>query len=149
MNKQPKQCTGSTHESCSRVRTLKILAYIVIFVYSALRALPLMFVEEFHGSVLVIWLMDVITAIPYTWGLLEFTVSPRPARRWLGLSIAIVTFAAPYVYFWSHGNDYPLGVTAIVIAMIIGAILWEAIKYARSREKLHVQKHAVHGVTCA
>lgn len=140
MNTVTTHPTQSTRKPCSRVRILKILAYIAVFVYSALRALPLMFVEEFYGSVLVIWLMDVLTAIPYTWGVLEFAVSPRPARRWLGLAIAIVTFAAPYIYFWSHGNDYPLGVTAIVIAMIIGAFLWEAIKYVRTREKLHSQQ---------
>lgn len=143
MNTTPLHSTDTpslARKPWSRVCTFKILAYIAIFVYSALRALPLMFVEEFHGSILVIWLMDILTAIPYTWGLLEFAVSARSARRWLGLTIAIVTFAAPYIYFWSHGNDYPLGVTAIVIAMIVGAILWEAIKYVRTREKLHSQQ---------
>jgi molecular chaperone GrpE len=35
----------------------------VIFAYSAVRALPLVFVREFHGSILVLWSIDVLTAL--------------------------------------------------------------------------------------
>ena len=49
----------------------KTLAYLVVFVYSSLRALPVVFVPGFVGNVWILWTIDIVTAIPYTWGIVE------------------------------------------------------------------------------
>lgn len=115
------------------LRSPQFWAYTVVFVYSSLRALPLMFVRNFHGSVALIWIMDIVTAIPYTWGLLAFFTHRRRLIRYLGLLVTVVTFIAPYVYFWTHGKNYSPGVIAVVLAMILGAIGYETLNYLRDR----------------
>lgn len=109
--------------------------YLVVFVYSALRALPLVFVPEFHGSIVVLWLIDVVTAIPYTWGLIAMVTGATRAVRLAGAATAIVTFVAPYVYFWTHGEHYPAHVLA-VIAALIGFGLWIEIRKFRQERSL-------------
>ena len=118
----------------------KIWAYVLIFLYSSLRALPLMFVDEFHGSIFVIWLIDIVTALPYTWGIIAFIASPRKLQRYCGFFIALGTFAAPYIYFWTHGDTYPLGVIAIVVAMMIGGVGLEVYRYLRHKYRSSHQK---------
>ncbi len=115
------------------LRSPQFLAYLIVFLYSSLRALPAVFVDNFYGSVAVLWTMDVLTAIPYTWGIIAFMTSPKRWVRYSGLVITLVTFIAPYVYFWSHGQGYSIVVNAVVAAMIIGAIGWEAVNYVRDR----------------
>ncbi|MFY9263242.1 MAG: hypothetical protein GX483_02700 [Actinomycetaceae bacterium] len=115
------------------LRSPKFWAYTVVFLYSALRALPLTFVKHFHGSILLLWTMDIATAIPYTWGVLAFITDRRPLIRFLGLVVTIVTFVAPYVYFWTHGRHYPPKVIVVVVAMIVGAIAFEVLNYLRDR----------------
>lgn len=116
------------------VRSPKFWAYAVVFLYSSLRALPVMFVKSFHGNLWILWGMDVITAIPYTWGLLAFVTAHRFWVRYLGLLVTLITFISPYVYFWTHGRDYPLGVNAIVVSMIVAAFLYEARNFFRDRK---------------
>lgn len=111
----------------------KFWAYVIVFIYSTLRALPVTFVENFHGSVTFLWAMDVITALPYTWGLVAFFTAHKPWVRLVGLAVTLFTFMAPYIYFWSHGQDYSWWVNAIVVAMIAGAILYEGANYLRDR----------------
>lgn len=109
----------------------KFWAYVIIFVYSTLRALPVTFVENFHGSVAFLWAMDVITAIPYTWGLVAFVTAHKYWVRFVGLAVTIITFVAPYAYFWSHGQDYSWWVNAVVVLMIAGAVCYEGFNYWR------------------
>lgn len=111
----------------------KVLAYLVVMVYSSLRALPVVFVPGFHGNVWVLWSIDIITAIPYTWGIVEMITGRSFGRRMLGLLITVVTFVSPYVYFWANGRDYPVWVTIFVIALIVAACAVEYIRWLRDR----------------
>lgn len=70
----------------------KVLAYLVVMVYSSLRALPVVFVPGFHGNVWVLWSIDIITAIPYTWGIVEMITGRSFGRRMLGLLITSSDF---------------------------------------------------------
>ena len=109
------------------------LAYIVVFIYSSLRALPVVFVPGFRGRWWVLWLIDIFTAIPYTWGIVEMVAGRRLRWRLVGLATTLFTFLAPYVYFWIHGRDSPPGVLAIVVAMIVGSAGLEAARWWRDR----------------
>lgn len=111
----------------------KVLAYLVVMVYSSLRALPVVFVPGFHGNVWVLWSIDIITAIPYTWGIVEMITGRSFGRRMLGLLITVVTFVSPYVYFWANGRDYPVWVTIFVIALIVAACAVEYARWLRDR----------------
>lgn len=111
----------------------KVIAYAAVFLYSSLRALPVSFVPNFHGNIWVLWSIDLVTAVPYTWGILEAVAGRTIARRLLGLVVTVATFVAPYVYFWTKGREYPHGVVAGVIAMIVAAITVEIIRYLRDR----------------
>ena len=111
----------------------KVLAYLVVMVYSSLRALPVVFVPGFHGNVWVLWGIDIITAIPYTWGIVEMITGRSFGRRMLGLLITLVTFVSPYVYFWANGRDYPMWVTIFVIALIVAACAVEYVRWLRDR----------------
>lgn len=109
------------------------LAYVVVFIYSSLRALPVAFVPGFRGQWWVLWLIDILTAIPYTWGIVEMVAGRRLRWRLVGLATTLLTFLAPYVYFWIHGRDSPPGVLAIVAAMIVGSAGLEAARWWRDR----------------
>ena len=113
------------------VRNPVALAYLVVFVYSSLRALPVAFVPGFQGRVWVLWLLDVLTAVPYTWGIVEMVAGRRIRHRLLGLAVTIVTFVIPYVYFWSTGRDYPTGVIVTIVAMVLGTIALEGARWWR------------------
>lgn len=115
------------------VHSPKFWAYVVVFVYSTLRALPVILVPHFHGSVALLWTMDVVTAIPYTWGLVAFFTAHKAWVRAAGFSVTLITFIAPYIYFWTHGRGYSWEVNAVVVAMILGAILYETFNYLRDR----------------
>ncbi|QPL05179.1 MULTISPECIES: hypothetical protein [Actinomyces] len=110
-----------------------VIAYVVIFIYSSLRALPVAFVPGFHGHWWVLWLIDIVTAVPYTWGLVEMAAGPRIRRRLAGLVTTVVTFVAPYVYFWMQGRDYPRVVIIVVVAMIAGSAALETLRMLRDR----------------
>ena len=126
-------------EVVPRSRALRLLwnpvalAYLVVFVYSSLRAIPVAFVPGFHGQVWVLWTIDILTAIPYTWGLVEMVAGRRIRYRLLGLATTLVSFLAPYVYFWITGRDYPPWVITVVMAMIVGSAGLEALRWWRER----------------
>ena len=111
----------------------KVLAYLVVITYSSLRVLPVSLVKEFHGSLLVLWTMDIVTAIPYTWGVLAMFTAKRQLVRIIGTFTTAITFAAPYVYFAMTGKDYPTYVIVIVILFIISGFFVEGSKYLRER----------------
>ncbi|MFC5370288.1 hypothetical protein [Arcanobacterium bovis] len=114
-------------------RSPKFIAYLVVFIYSSLRALPVVFVPHFHGSVWVLWSLDVFTAVPYTWALIEMFAGRTWLRRFAGLVVALATFVAPYLYFWANGKHYPPIVNAIVIGFIVAAILIEVYRWGRDK----------------
>lgn len=111
----------------------RFLAYLVVFVYSSLRALPVALVPGFTGRVWVLWTIDVVSAIPYTWGVLAMVAGRSLLERIAGLVVTVITFVSPYIYFWIHGKDCPPMVFAFVAAMIIGAVALEAGRWRRDR----------------
>ncbi len=112
----------------------RVIAYAAVLLYSALRALPVTLVPGFVGKLWVLWTIDLVTALPYTWGIIAMVAARTLPMRLLGLVVAVVTFVAPYLYFWSHGKDYPLSVNLVVIGMIVGAIALEGVRWLRDRQ---------------
>lgn len=110
------------------LRDPAVFFYVVVLVYSALRALPVTFVKEFHGHLGVLWAIDMLTAIPYTWGVIAMVTARRPLVRGLGTLVTAVTFVAPYVYFWSSGDDYPWWVVVVVALLVLSGFLIEGWK---------------------
>lgn len=112
-----------------RFREPRTWVYITIFLYSALRALPAMWVPQFHGSVFWLWTIDILTAIPYTWGLLAMFTASKFWLRLAGFITTVVTFVAPYVYFWMHGDNYPKTVVIFIVVMIALSVASEVWRY--------------------
>lgn len=123
------------------VRDPRTLAYSVIIGYSAARALPVAGVEEFNGSVPLLWTIDVGTAVPYTWGMIETFSSDttlsrkigRVASKSIGATVAAASFVAPYAYFYSQGKEYPVYVNAVVAGLVGVAGVSEYAKYRREQ----------------
>lgn len=115
-------------------RNRRALAYAAIFGYSSLRALPAGAVDEFEGSVPLLWAIDIGTAGPYAWGLVEAISAKTPLRRTVGATVAGGSFIAPYAYFWVEGNDYPPYVNAVVAGLIGTATLLETSKIRKDRK---------------
>jgi len=111
----------------------RFLAYATVFIYSSLRALPATFAPGFRGNPWVLWTIDIVTAVPYTWGLVQMVAGRRIRYRLLGLATTLVSFLAPYVYFWITGRDYPPWVITVVMAMIVGSAGLEALRWWRER----------------
>ena len=111
----------------------RVPIYLAVGIYSALRALPVALIPQFHGSLFVLWSIDIITAIPYTWGVLAMLFAPRRAIRLLAAATTIVTFVAPYVYFWMNGRDYPPYVVIVIAGLTIMSVLLEFGKYAQEK----------------
>lgn len=107
----------------------RVYVYLIVLIYSALRALVVTFIPEFHGSILVLWAIDLITAVPYTWAVLAMIFAPRMRVRILATAVAIVTFTAPYVYFWMHGKHYPPYVAVVIATLTLVSVLSELAKY--------------------
>lgn len=125
------------------MRNRRALAYAAILAYSSARVLPVGAVEEFEGSVPVLWAIDVGTAVPYAWGLIETATGKTPARRFTGAAVASGSFVAPYAYFWAEGNDYPWQVNAAVGGLIGTAALLESRKLRKDHllaEKLQASR---------
>lgn len=99
--------------------------YVITFIYSALRAVPVLWIPHFRGSVWVLWTIDLVTALPYTWGILQMITARRTTMRLLGLVIATITFIAPYVYFFMHGKRYPPEIIFVIFIMISASIAIE------------------------
>ena len=114
-------------------RNPKFIAYVVVFVYSMARAVPVMFVPHFGGDWRVLWAIDMITAIPYTWGLIEMVAGQKLWHRVVGAITASVTFLAPYVYFLKYGRHAPPGIWIAIACIFFGGIFLEVFRYLRDR----------------
>lgn len=108
-------------------------AYTVVMAYSLCRALPVLWVPHFHGNIWVLWAIDVVTAVPYTWGVVTLVAGRTWRWRLAGLVVTLVTLMAPYVYFWSHGRGYPPIVDVVIGLLIAGAVLLELGRWLRDR----------------
>ena len=114
-------------------RNPKFIAYVVVFVYSMARAVPVMFVPHFRGDWRILWLIDVITAIPYTWGLIEMVAGQKLWHRVVGAATAAVTFLAPYVYVLVYGRHAPASIWVAIACIFFGGIFLEVFRYQRDR----------------
>lgn len=108
-------------------------AYAVVMAYSLCRALPVLWVPHFTGSIWVLWGIDVVTAVPYTWGVVTLVAGRTLGRRLFGLVVTLVTLMAPYVYFWTHGSGHPPIVDVVIGLLIAGAVLLEVGRWLRDR----------------
>ena len=115
------------------LRNPQFYVYTMVLVYSALRALPVTFVKGFAGSVAMLWGIDMVTAIPYTWGVLAMVTDTKRSTRFWGTVTTVVTFMAPYLYFWRYGHSAPLYVWAVIAAMILASIALEVSKFMQEK----------------
>lgn len=111
----------------------KVIANTALTGYALARAAPLAGIEEFDGNVGVFLAIDVATVFPYTWGLVEMAVGKTWTRRATGATVAAGSFAAPYAYFWTQGENYPAYVNAAAGTIIAAAGLREAWKIRKNR----------------
>ena len=114
-------------------RNPKFIAYVVVLVYSMARAVPVMYVPHFRGDWRILWAIDMITAIPYTWGLIEMVAGQKLWHRIVGAVTSAVTFLAPYVYFLMYGRHAPPGVWTDIALIFFGGIFLEVFRYQRDR----------------
>ena len=114
----------------------RFLAYATVFVYSSLRALPATFAPGFQGNPWVLWTIDIVTAVPYTWGIIAMVAGRRRRIRFTGFLVTLITFVAPYVYFFFAGgnggsNSYPQWVIMVVIGLVLATFLLEGGRWLR------------------
>ena len=114
-------------------RNPKFIAYVVVLVYSMARAVPVMYVPHFRGDWRILWAIDMITAIPYTWGLIEMVAGQKLWHRIVGAITASVTFLAPYVYFLHYGRHAPPSIWFAIACIFFGGIFLEVFRYLRDR----------------
>ena len=81
----------------------------------------------------ILWAIDMVTAIPYTWGLIEMVAGQKLWHRVVGAATASVTFLAPYVYFLMYGRHAPPGVWTAIACIFFGGIFLEVFRYQRDR----------------
>ena len=114
----------------------RFLAYATVFIYSSLRALPATFAPGFRGNPWVLWTIDIVTAVPYTWGIIAMVAGRRRRIRFTGFLVTLITFVAPYVYFFFAGgngvsNSYPRWVIMVVIGLVLATFLLEGGRWLR------------------
>lgn len=100
------------------LRHQKAIGYTAIAGYTMARAVPVANIQEFDGNPWIFFGIDFATSFPYAWGLVETVTGKTPLRRITGGATAAGSFAAPYVYFWAEGNDYPAWVNGVVGGII-------------------------------
>lgn len=111
------------------IRHPSFAVYLVVFLYSALRVVPVAYIREFHGSLVLLWAIDLVTAVPYTWGVLAMVFAQKTGIRLLAAATTLVTFVGPYVYFWLNGDGYPLYVPIVIAALTAITVLLEVRRY--------------------
>ena len=75
-----------------------------------------------------------VTAIPYTWGVLAMVTAVKRSVRFWGTVTTVVTFIAPYVYFWRYGHATPPFVWVIIAIMILASITLEVSKVIQEKQ---------------
>ncbi len=84
--------------------------YAGIIGYSALRFVPVGFVDQFNGSVSAFAAIDIGTAVTQVASMDMMFKGKNRTIRTLGALGATASFVAPYAYFYANGEDYPWGV---------------------------------------
>ena len=114
----------------------RFLAYAIVFIYSSLRVLPAIYAPGFRGNPWVLWAIDIVTAVPYAWGIIAMVAGKRRRIRFAGFLVTLITFVLPYVYFFlpgddGHGNQYPGWVVMVVIGLVLATVLLESGRWLR------------------
>lgn len=115
------------------VKSPKTWANSALGVYAVARAAPLPAIDQFHGDWRVFMAVDLATVAPYTWGLAETAMGSTRGRRLAGAATAVTSFAAPYGYLFTEGDNYPPYVTGIVGAFVAVAGLQEVAKNRKNK----------------
>ncbi|WP_237209193.1 hypothetical protein [Rothia nasimurium] len=110
-----------------------VWAYALIMLYSACRAIPVAFLPGFQGNIWILWGLDVGGALPYAWGVIAMFTAQKVLVRLAALVLALITFLAPYAYFWSAGQHYPFYANVIVACIITCAVGFEVFRYIREK----------------
>lgn len=112
---------------------LRLGVFVGVLAFSTVRVLLASRVEEFEGSIWVLWLVDVATAWPYVWGLFRLFTGKSTWSRLLGLAVALPAFLAPYLYWYLNGKGYPVYVHLVIGLFIAVAIGSELYRWYRSK----------------
>lgn len=119
-------------------------AWIVgVVAYSVVRAIIAWGLFSDYGvNPWIFAVIDIGTAIPYAWSIAELPgaiVDRRSARIALTLTVAIVTFFAPYAYIWSAAAGAPTNLRSglVVLAIcLMGAAAVGVVRKARRSDAL-------------
>lgn len=118
--------------------------------YSVLRAVIAWSVFSDYGvNPWVFAVIDVGTAIPYAWCIAELpgAIIARQSRRLVAMvSVAIVTFFAPYAYVWLAADGAPTnlrsGLVVLVVCLLGAAIVGVVCKTRRNNELIDLTEGA-------
>lgn len=115
-------------------RNRKAAFYTGIVAYSALRFVPVGFVEQFNGSVGLYAAIDVATAVTQVGSMEVMFKSKTRTKRALGALGTAVSFVLPYVYFYANGEDYPWFVNAVAGGFVGVSVYAETSKSLKDRK---------------
>lgn len=83
--------------------------------------------------------LDVVTIVPYTWGLTQLWGYMRgiTSVKWMfvGAVSAIIGFTLPYIYVYLAGGSMPLSTKLIVLAIILFIVIVGPYREWRKRRK--------------
>lgn len=89
------------------IHSKKAWAMTALGAYCTARAIPFGEIDQFEGSVPMLWAIDIGTVPTYVKGLEMSAVGKTVGARAVGFGLASASFAAPYAYAYAEGNDYP------------------------------------------
>lgn len=109
-----------------RRKTIRTTALLVVLLYVVLRFFVVQAtLEEYGVNSLIFLLIDVVTAVFYVLGIEELIwalkVKLSLTKIVLWGAVAVIAFAAPYVYLYAAGQAMPLSVY-IGLGIIVGLL---------------------------
>lgn len=121
-------------------RWLSASINIGVAAYVVLRALAVWGELGKYGvNPIVFLILDVVTILPYTWGLTQLWGYMRGIagvkRMIVGAMSAICGFTLPYVYVYLAGGSMPLSTKLIVLAIILFIVIVGPYREWRKRQK--------------
>ncbi|MFZ1250064.1 MAG: hypothetical protein WAR37_01265 [Candidatus Microsaccharimonas sp.] len=116
--------------------------YGFILGYSALRFTGAGSLEEFEGSVPAFAAIDIATAFTQVGSMEMYLKGKTRPIRLLGVAGTAASFAAPYMYFYANGQDYPWYANVVAGgAVALGAVLETKSSLSDSKRK-NILKHS-------
>ena len=113
--------------------------YAGIIGYSALRFVPVGFVDQFDGSVPAFAAIDIGTAVTQVASMDMMFKGKNRTIRGLGALGTAASFVAPYAYFYANGEDYPWAVNVVAgtfAAIGVGLETAKSVKDSRLKNTL-------------